>query len=83
MRRFFIADAARHDGAACPSRVNDRSQRLVVDKDHVGLIDDDSRLPKLYAAKQRRFADLDTEQGARHKERDDAEQRGLARIGLG
>ena len=33
---------------------------------------------KLYAAKQRRFADLDTEQGARHKERDDAKQRGLA-----
>jgi len=78
-----IADAARHYRAACPSRVNDRSQRLVVDKDHVGLIDDDGRLPKLYAAKQRRFAYLDTEEAARHKERDDAKERGLARIGLG
>ena len=62
MRRLVVADAARHDGAARPSRVNDRSQRLIVDKDHVGLIDDDGRLPKLDAAKQRRFADLDTEQ---------------------
>ena len=32
-------------GAACPSRVDNCTQRLVVDEDHIGFIDDDRRLP--------------------------------------